>query len=211
MAVAVRLHTARTSPQYHRRAARAGRRCAAMADKARAHKAGGVRHAQGRSIAPCRCRVAGESWVGGGATILEMLNDPDPRVRQAAAIACGMTRDPSAFDSLVQRLGDSDEFVQAAAATALAGYGPRAITPLLELGKHAGPNLAWSLPLALGKAAGPRAVPLLLQLHASGLGVISGEYDALVECGNDAAFAALSEMVRRYGDPFAIGAPGATT
>ncbi len=141
-------------------------------------------------------------------TILEMLNDPDPRVRQAAAIACGMTRDPSAFDSLVQRLGDSDEFVQAAAATALAGYGPRAITPLLELGKHAGPNLAWSLPLALGKAAGPRAVPLLLQLHASGLGVISGEYDALVECGNDAAFAALSEMVRRYGDPFAIGALG---
>jgi len=156
--------------------------------------------------------------------IVELLEDKDFRVREAAAQALGRMRDPRAVDPLVNALGDAMDGVRDAAAVALKNLNeplgeriyeclkgskkawgelarindPRAIAPLVKaLGARDGnvrANAAWTL----RKLGDPRAVEPLINALGDPSPIVRGAAAwALLEVGDRRA---VDPMVKAMND-----------
>ncbi len=93
--------------------------------------------------------------------VLTGLSDPDPAVRQCAAIGLRLQPAPGSLPALAEALFDDDALVARLAADALAASGPDAI-PHLQSALHSGSRRA-RLEAARGLAGlrHPRAIPAL--------------------------------------------------
>jgi HEAT repeat protein len=95
--------------------------------------------------------------------VLEVLSDPDPGVRAAAAKAQSRLRDPRALGPLLAALGDQDPTVRAAAAEALGGYKePRVADALMQGLSDVDRGVRDRAAGSLAVLADPRAVEPLL-------------------------------------------------
>ena len=85
-------------------------------------------------------------------TLFDLLSDPVPVVRRAAAMALGQLRPAEALASLVAALGDEDEAVVIAAVEALAHYDdPWAVRALVRWLAHPAPLVQVAIIEVLGK------------------------------------------------------------
>src|SRR5207245_399744 len=74
-------------------------------------------------------------------TLIDLMNDPEPEVRQMAAFALGLIGDKGAVERLVASLGDSEAVVRARCAEALGRIGePRAAADLARFVLNAIPK-----------------------------------------------------------------------
>jgi len=163
-----------------------------------------------------RCADKGEisraEYAKNTEKIVELLEDKDFRVREAAAQALGRMRDPRAVDPLVNALGDPMDGVRDAAAVALKNLNeplgeriyeclkgskkawgelarindPRAIAPLLKaLGARDGnvrANAAWTL----RKLGDPRAVEPLINALGDRSPIVRGAAASAIRLQPDA-------------------------
>ncbi|ARS91596.1 HEAT repeat domain-containing protein [Natrarchaeobaculum aegyptiacum] len=96
--------------------------------------------------------------------LLEVLDDPDVRVRARATAACGAIGDPQCIDALVFRLEDSHEQVRRAGARALVAIGtPAAIDALAPAARSDSETVRAIAIDALGTAGSLDVVSLLVE------------------------------------------------
>lgn len=96
--------------------------------------------------------------------LVEALADPDPAVRQAAALGLRLQPTPAAVDALVALLAGGDRLLARLAADALIAIGPPAVEALIRVIRE-GPSAA-RVPAARALAAigDRRAIPTLFAL-----------------------------------------------
>jgi HEAT repeat protein len=102
--------------------------------------------------------IPGEQAAG---KLEQALSDPDPAVRQCAALGLGKQCAPRAIPALLQAMHDSDSLVARLAANALAAIGAPAVEPILELIKNAPQQVQLEAARVLALIADPRAIPVL--------------------------------------------------
>lgn len=94
----------------------------------------------------------------------EALRDPDPAVRQCAALGLRLQPTPDAVDDLIALLADEDRLLASLAAEALMAVG-RAATPALIRVIQEGPMPARAQAVrALAQLRDPRTIPVLFSL-----------------------------------------------
>ena len=96
-----------------------------------------------------------------GALLIGALGDADPSVRQCAALALRIRRDPAALAPLLDGLSDPDPLAARLAAEALAALGEAATPALLELLPSSPANTRLLIVRALAEIGDPRAIPAL--------------------------------------------------
>ncbi len=97
--------------------------------------------------------------------LIPFLNDPEPEVRQAAALGLCSHVDESALPSLIKTLSDLDPIAAGLAANALVKIGSVAVPALLQVMQEAPPQSIRVLAIrALAEIKDHRAIPLLLQV-----------------------------------------------
>lgn len=108
--------------------------------------------------------VAGLGSIGGeGAlpSLLIALRDPDPEVRQCAAIALRQVADPSAIPDLIELLGHEDRLLARLASGALAALGGQAVSQLTVAMRSPIPQVRIEAARALGEGGDTGAIPAL--------------------------------------------------
>lgn len=99
-------------------------------------------------------------------SLVDALEDPDPRVRHRACHACGSLADPRAVPALTERLDDHPR-VRHAAANALGSIGTdQSLAPLIDLLEDGDPSVRRIAAGALGKASNARPVEPLVYVLA---------------------------------------------
>jgi HEAT repeat protein len=95
--------------------------------------------------------------------MLRGLADPDPAVRQCAAL--GLQRRPSerAIPALISAMDDSDSLAARLAANALAATGPPAVPALLDVMQTGSSKASLEAARALALIGDTRAIPALFQ------------------------------------------------
>ena len=98
--------------------------------------------------------------------LLQLVENSDPEVRQAAATALGNIDDPHSVEPLINALDDNDWHVREAAAAALGNIGdPRSVEPLINALANDSPSVREAATVALGNIGDPRSVePLITAL-----------------------------------------------
>ena len=121
--------------------------------------------------------------------VLARLEDPEAKVRRAAADALGKIRDSRAVEGLLGRLEDSDGWVRGTAARALGEIGdPRAVERLLALLGHFEAWVHWHATLGLKRIGAPGVVTgLLVRLEDPESEVRLATANALGEIGDPQA------------------------
>jgi HEAT repeat protein len=95
------------------------------------------------------------------ALLLIALNDPEPAVRQCAALALRQRPSPEAVHDLVRALGDEDRLLAHLAGDALAAIGSPAVESLIQVVEE-GPHLArLEAARALARIGDTRSIPVL--------------------------------------------------
>ncbi len=89
------------------------------------------------------------------------LADPDPAVRQCAALGLGKQLQPRAIPTLLQALSDSDSLVARLAANALVAIGASSVEPLSGLLGSAPQRVQLEAARALALIGDPGAIPAL--------------------------------------------------
>lgn len=95
------------------------------------------------------------------------LRDPDPMIRQCAAVGLRHYRDPRSVESLIGALYDEDHLVAEAAMAALVETGEPAVPCLIDLVSSASPQARLLAVKALAKIGDPKAIPALLMASES--------------------------------------------
>lgn len=119
-------------------------------------------HAEFRFVAAAAVgQIGDESAVP---SLLEVLDDPDVRVRARATAACGAVGDPRCIDALVPRLEDSHEKVRRAAARALVSIGTPAAIDALKPAVRSETEAVRAIAIdALGTAGSLEVLALLVE------------------------------------------------
>lgn len=94
--------------------------------------------------------------------LIDGLADPDPGVRQCAALGLRQNPSPGAIPSLIDALEDSDRLVARLASEALTAVGAYAAEPLSEAMKSPKPGVRIEAARALAMMHDPVAIPALL-------------------------------------------------
>lgn len=105
--------------------------------------------------------------------LTEALLDPDPAVRQCAALGLRLNPHAPAVSRLVSALGDQDRLFASLAADALVAIGEEAVPALIEVVESAQRNAQIEAVRALAKIGDKRAIPVLF--------AVLGENSALME------------------------------
>jgi HEAT repeat protein len=95
--------------------------------------------------------------------LLQALTDPDPAVRQCAALGLQLHPTPHAIPELIQAMTDDDSLVVRLAANALAAVGGEAVPPLLELMQNGPSKASLEATRALALIGDTRAIPAMFQ------------------------------------------------
>jgi HEAT repeat protein len=93
--------------------------------------------------------------------LVQAMNDGSSDVREAVVEALGKTRHTRAIEPLISALEDDDLDVQALAMGLLGGFGPRAVSPLIEALSHESGNVRWKAADALARIGGDSALDAL--------------------------------------------------
>jgi len=96
--------------------------------------------------------------------LLPSLNDPDPEVRQAAALGLCTHVDESAVPGLVVTLSDTDPMAPGLAVNALVKIGPAAVPALLRVMEDAPQGIRIMALRALAEIKDQRAIPIMLKV-----------------------------------------------
>jgi hypothetical protein len=99
--------------------------------------------------------------------LIEKLSDPDPSIRQAAALALRNQPDKRAIDPLVSLLEDDDPLTVHLAASALAAIGEEAVPTLLDLLKNRPLAVRLEILRALAAIGDVRSIPALFDILES--------------------------------------------
>lgn len=102
--------------------------------------------------------------IGAVEPLVDGLQAPDMQVRLLITQALGSLGDPRAVKPLIVALRDTHAEVRSQAAFALAKMGEAALEPLLLTLRHTDPVARWSAARVLGSLGDPRAVPALERL-----------------------------------------------
>lgn len=102
--------------------------------------------------------------IGAVDPLVDGLQAPDMQVRLLITQALGSIGDPRAIKPLITALRDTHAEVRSQAAFALTKIGAPAVEPLLLTLRHADPVARWSAARVLGSLGDPRAVPALERL-----------------------------------------------
>lgn len=94
--------------------------------------------------------------------LLPFLNDPDPEVRQAAALGLCGHPDETAIRPLVQALSDPDSMMSVLACNALVAIGKPAVPAIIEIRADASQTARINAMRALAEIADHRAIPALM-------------------------------------------------
>ena len=99
------------------------------------------------------------------AMLVRSLDDPDWRVRQAAAVTLAGCGDPAATDLVLQAMRDEHQNLRVLNGTilALARNGLDVVTPLTQLLDDPDPQLRIAAALTLGERQDPRAIPAVMK------------------------------------------------
>lgn len=89
----------------------------------------------------------------------QALSDPDPAVRQCAALGCGKRRAASAVPALLLAMHDGDSLTARLAANALVAIGAPAVESLADLLRDAPQSVQLEAARALALIGDPRAIP----------------------------------------------------
>ncbi len=98
-----------------------------------------------------------DAWEG----ILKSLEDPDPAIRQCAALGCLHRPTPQAVGALSIVLNDTDPLAARLAADALAAIGPVAIPALTEAMQSSNPSVRIEATRAMTIIQNPQTIPAL--------------------------------------------------
>ena len=93
-----------------------------------------------------------------------LLNDPEPEVRQCAALGLGIKVDESAIQPLVQALSDADSMVGSLAMNALIKIGQGAVPALIECVKNRSQSTRILALRALAEIRDHRAISVMMQV-----------------------------------------------
>jgi len=102
-----------------------------------------------------------------GESILPALSDPDPEVRQAAAMGLTHLPTPQALPALQAALEDPDSLTASLAANALIALGQQAVPALLRSAENASPAAKIEVIRALAELNDHRAIPALMKAFQS--------------------------------------------
>lgn len=90
------------------------------------------------------------------------LRDPEPSVRQCAALGLRRAIGPADAPGLLRGLSDPDGLVRRLAGDALAALGPRAVAPLVLAARSHEPCTRIEAVRALARCGSPEAIPALM-------------------------------------------------
>ncbi len=96
--------------------------------------------------------------------LLPGLNDPDPAVRQAAALGLRLHPQPRHAAALIAALDDADALVGDLAMQALIAIGRPAAAPLLDALPKGSPRARLRMVRALAAIAAPESIPALMNI-----------------------------------------------
>jgi HEAT repeat protein len=94
--------------------------------------------------------------------LIDALSDPDPLVRQCAALGLRGRKEPASIQPLVNALSDSDRSVARLAGDSLASLAPAAMPALVEAAHSQNQAIRIEAVRALALARDPSSVPVLL-------------------------------------------------
>lgn len=93
--------------------------------------------------------------------LIQALQDPDPAVRQCAALGLQQRPDDRAVAALIAALSDPDSLVARLAANALAATGPAAVPELINLVENSSSKVRLEAVRALALTGDTRSIPTL--------------------------------------------------
>lgn len=93
--------------------------------------------------------------------LIQALQDPDPAVRQCAALGLQQRPDDRAVAALIAALTDPDSLVARLAANALAATGPAAVPELINLVENSSSKVRLEAVRALALTGDTRSIPTL--------------------------------------------------
>jgi HEAT repeat protein len=111
--------------------------------------------------------VSGIEDERAAALIVAKLSDPNPLIRQAAALAFRSQPGPNAIEPLVILLEDDDPITVHLAAAALAAIGEEAVPTLLDLLKNSPLAVRLEIMRALAAIGDVRSIPALFEILES--------------------------------------------
>jgi len=99
--------------------------------------------------------------------LIQGLQDPDPAVRQCAALGLQQRPDDRAVLALIAALSDPDSLVARLAANALAATGPAAVPELINLVENSSSKVRLEAVRALALTGDTRSIPTLFNVLES--------------------------------------------
>ncbi len=96
--------------------------------------------------------------------LLQALHDPEPEVRQCAALALRFQPDPDAIPALIHSLSSSDQLLARLAGDALIAIGNDAVVPLMAVMEDSSQTARMEAARALASIGDTRAIPTLIKV-----------------------------------------------